>query len=295
MRFGVFVFALAIFLVAAALAVGVGAIVATYGTRRRGPRGRRGTTGPTGAPSVNSQNDIQQQVKSNGYQNFLISNLYSQLAEGTPPPSLPTGRSILFQNQTMSTTLDIYLTQGYPSAIAPTIITGGQAVAPGSSVSWSIPVIQGWNGNFTAFPSGSEWVFGGTIAEFGLNQLWSGFTPPLRDTFDISTVPPGIGTLCNNGPHGFPPNTNNCVYFSQQAGYSTQQSYGYNVGIQIIPPSAGSLPSQNVTCTGTNGLSPDSIGYPNDTAFPKQQTIECLAAPQGNYTVNFLDPVLTLP
>ena len=63
---------------------------------------------------------------------------------------------------------------------------------------------------------------------------------------------------------------------------------GYNIGIQIIPPS-GSLPSQTVICTSVDGDSPNSIGYPNDTAFPKQQTIECT----GNYIVNFLDPVVS--
>jgi hypothetical protein len=283
------------------LAIGgliMGAIALNRGGSR-GLRGRRGQTGATGV--INVLNDglqfdnIQQQVKLNNYQNFLLTNLYTQLALGTPLPSIPTGRSITFQNMTAATTLDIYLTQGYPSAIPATIITGGVAVPPGSSVVWPVPITQGWNGNFTAFPSGTPSVAGATLAEFGLNQLWSGFTPPLRDTFDISTVPPGIGTLCNNGPHGFPPNTNNCVYFSRQSGFSTQQSFGYNVGIQIVPPSTGSLPSQIVTCTGTNGDSPNSIGFPNDTAFPKQQTIECLAAPQGNYTVNFLDPVVAIP
>jgi hypothetical protein len=297
----------ALFLLAITLVAASALIIGVVALNRRGPRGQRGSkglagedgemgaTGSTGSESYSSLNDIQNQVQLNNYQSFLLSNLYNQVAAGTPPPPIPSGRTILFQNQTAATTLDIYLTQGYPTATSPTILPSGAAVAPGSSVTWPIPQVQGWNGNFTAFPSGSPSVAGATIAEFGLNQLWSGATPPLRDTFDISTVPPGIGTLCNNGPHGFPPNTNNCVYFSRQSGFSTQQSYGYNIGIQIIPPSTGSLPSQNVTCTGMNGLSPDSIGYPNDTAFPKQQTIQCLNPPQGNYTVNFLDPVVPIP
>jgi hypothetical protein len=283
--------ALAVAVAVVALAVAGVSYWAAVVRRRRGPRGATGGTGSTGATSASALNAIQIGVKTDAYQNFLVSNLYAQL--GASLPSLPTGRSILFQNQTASTTLDIYLTEGYPNATPATIIAGGSAVAPGSSVTWPIPPVQGWNGNFTAFPSGSAWVYGATLAEFGLNQLWSGFTPPLRDTFDISTVPPGIGTQCNNGPHGFPPNTNNCVYFSEQSGFSTQQSYGYNVGIQIVPPTGGSLPSQVVTCTSSNGLSPDSIGYPNDTAFPKQQTIQCQTG--GNYTVNFLDPVIALP
>jgi len=286
---------LTLLLAAAALTLAVVAWKRSGDRRVRGPRGSRGKTGTTGAGALTLQNDIQTQVKTNNYQNFLLSNIFTQLAAGTPTPALPTGRSILFQNLTASTTLDIYITEGYPMSSPATIITGGAAVAPGGNVIWPIPVIQGWNGNFTAFPSGSLSVPGATIAEFGLNQLWSGFTPPLRDTFDISTVPPGIGTLVNNGPHGFPPNTNNAVYFSRQSGFSNQQSYGYNIGIQIVPPSTGSLPSQIVTCTQTDGLSTGSIGYPNDTAFPKQQTIECLPAPQGNYTVNLLDPVVSIP
>lgn len=294
MFFGVLVI-LTLLLAAAALTMAI----AAWNTANNPVRGRRGVRGGTGATggvnSFTALNDIQEQAKSNNYQNFLVSNLYAQLALGTGPPALPTGRSILFQNHTSSTTLDIYVTEGYPTATPATIITGGAAVAPGGSASWSIPVIQGWNGNFTAFPSGSASVPGATIAEFGLNQLWSGATPPLRDTFDISTVPPGIGNLVNNGPHGFPPQTNNAVYISRQSGFSTQQSYGYNIGIQIVPPSTGSLPSQIVTCTQPDGLSTGSIGYPNDTAFPKQQTIECLPAPAGNYTVNFLDPVVAIP
>jgi hypothetical protein len=61
------------------------------------------------------------------------------------------------------------------------------------------------------------------------------------------------------------------------------------VGIRVTPP-AGSLPSSVVTVTQTDGDSPDSIGYPNDTAYPKQQTIELT----GNYVVDFLDPVVSL-
>lgn len=273
----------------------LGSVAVARGRGRRGPRGVTGFTGADGSSFGSTLNEIQQQTKLNGYQNFLLTNLYTQLNSGDPVPSVPTGRSILFQNLTESTTLDIYLTQGYPTVTVPAIITGGSAVGPGESVTWAVPTIQGWNGNFTAFPSGTPSVVGATIAEFGLNQLWSGYTPPLRDTFDISTVPPGISTLCNNGPHGFPPNTNNCVYFSRQSGFSNQQSFGYNIGVQILPPTGGSLASETVTCTQTNGLSTGSIGYPNDTAFPKQQTVQCLPPPNGNYIVNFLDPVVALP
>lgn len=243
-------------------------------------------------------NNIQNQVKLDAHRNFILSQTVAQLTAGDPLPTFPSGRTITFNNMTSSTTLDIYLTEGYPNESSAAIISGGSAVAPSSSVVWNIPTTSGWSGNFTAFPTGSPSLPGATLAEFGLNQLWSGFVPPLRDTFDISTVPPGIGTLCNNGPHGFPPpfppnppgENPNCVYYSLQSGFSTQQSYGYNIGIQIIPP-AGSLPSSTITCTEQNGDSAESIGFPLDTAYPKQQTIELT----GNYIVNFLDPVVSLP
>ena len=244
--------------------------------------------------------DIQQQVKLNNHRNFMIDNTITQLTAGDPLPTFPAGRTVTFNNMTSATTLDIYVTVGYPNAKGATIISGGSAVPPGGSVTppWPIPTTAGWNGNFTVFPTGNPVTVGASLAEFGFNQLWSGATPPLRDTFDISTVPPGIGTLCSDGPHGFPPpfppdphgSNPNCVYFSLQSKFSTQQSKGYNVGMRIIPP-AGSLNFATVTCTESNGDSPGSVGYPNDTAFPKQQTIELT----GNYTVDLLDPVLTLP
>ncbi len=244
-------------------------------------------------------NTTQEQIKLNDHRNFMISNTIAQLTVPLALPTFPGGRTVTFNNNTSATTLDIYVTEGYPNAAPPTIIPGGTAVAPGApSVVWPIPTTAGWNGNFTAFPTGSSVLSGASLAEFGFNQLQSGAVPPLRDTFDISTVPPGIGTLCSDGPHGFPPpfppdppgSNPNCVYFSLQSGFSTQQSQGYNVGMRIIPP-AGSLPSATVTCIESDGDSPGSIGYPNDTAFPKQQTIELT----GSYTVDFLDPVKVLP
>nr|QBK86122.1 MAG: hypothetical protein LCMAC101_07170 [Marseillevirus LCMAC101] len=245
--------------------------------------------------------DIQQQVKLNNHRNFMIDNTITQLTVPLPLPTFPGGRTVTFNNMTSATTLDIYVTEGYPNAKGATIIPGGSAVAPGApGVVWPIPTTAGWNGNFTMFPTGDPVTVGASLAEFGFNQLWSGAVPPLRDTFDISTVPPGIGTLCSDGPHGFPPpfppkphgSNPNCVYFSLQSKFSTQQSQGYNVGMRIIPP-AGSLMFATVTCTQSNGDSPDSVGYPNDTAFPKQQTIELTMT--GSYTVDLLDPVLALP
>jgi len=246
--------------------------------------------------------DIQRQEKLNNHRNFMINNAVAHLFSGGGAVSFPSTRIVTFNNMTSATTLDIYVTEGYPSASSATLIPGGSAVAPGDpGVVWSIPSTAGWNGNFAAFPAGSSVAVGSTLAEFGFNQLWSGATPPLRDTFDISTVPPGVGTLCNDGPHGFPPpfppnppgSNPNCVYYSLRSGFSSQQSRGYNVGIRITPPplGGGALQRQTVECTQSDGDSPDSVGYPNDTAYPKQQTIDL----GGNYTVDFLDPVVQLP
>jgi len=228
--------------------------------------------------------NIQQQVKQNNHLAFVVNNLYNQVLSGNLFPAFPVGRTITFTNNTSATTLDVYLSVGYPQASGYVIIPGGQALAPTQSVVWNIPTTQNWSGNFLAMPTGTPPPLGGTtLAEFGLNQLWSGFVPSQRDTFDISTVPPGVGTQCNDGPHS------SCVAISAATGrFTAQESKGYNVGIEIIPPS-GSLASQTVTCTSSDGESPNSVGFPNDTAFPKQQTIECT----GNYSVNFMDPVVS--
>ena len=232
--------------------------------------------------------NIQNQVKFDDHRNFILSNTVAQLSASLALPVFPGGRTVTFNNMTTSTTLDLYVTEGYPNATPPTLVT---TLAPaGGTTMWPIPTTAGWNGNFTAYPTGSPVLSGSTLAEFGFNQLWSGSVPPLRETLDVSNVPPGIGTLCNDGPHGFPPDTNNCVFFSRQSGFSTQQSFGYNVGIRIIPP-VGALPSATVTVTQPDGGSSDAISFPNDTSFPRQQTIELT----GSYTVDLLDPVLPLP
>ena len=67
------------------------------------------------------------------------------------------------------------------------------------------------------------------------------------------------------------------------------------MGVQIVPPNmmpVGAmvvLATQTVTCDTITGDSPGSIGFPNDTAFPKQQTGYAL----GNYQISFVEPVAT--
>ncbi len=218
-------------------------------------------------------------------QGNTVDNIYGALAAaGAVPPILP-GRTITFNNATASTNIDLYLTEGgtnpQPLTKIATIAAGGMFVRPISDTQYN------FSGNFTTMPAGvppPQFNAGTTLTEFGLNQVWHGAVPPLRDTFDISTVPPGIDAKVNDGPRSA------AVQLSRASGFSVQQSFNYNIGSQIIPP-AGALATQTVTVTQTNGDSPDSIGFPDDTAFPKQQT----GVAAGNYTVNFMDPVVTVP
>jgi len=214
-----------------------------------------------------------------------IDNIYTALASAGAVGPIAPGRTITFNNNTSSTNIDLYLTVGgtnpQPLTKITTISVGNMFVWPISDTKYN------FSGNFTTMPAGvspPQFNAGPTIAEFNLNQVWSGSVPEIRDTFDISTVPAGIGTKVNNGPRSL------AVQISREAGFSVQQSFNYNVGIQIVPP-VGALPTQTVICNITNGDCPDSIGFPNDTAFPKQQTGGAL----GNYTVNCIDPVVGLP
>ncbi len=152
-----------------------------------------------------------------------------------------------------------------------------------------------WSGNFALLPIGSAATdFNGiSLAEMAFNVPTVIKVPPpthteYRDIFDISNVPPGIGSGCNNGPRSL------CVDLSCKAGYKQQQAFGFNVGVKIVPPSSSILPvSVSVTGVSPNGSSPQTIGYPNDTAYPKQQTI--LNVAPGNYTVNFTGPLPAWP
>jgi hypothetical protein len=228
--------------------------------------------------------DIQSQVKLNAAMANHVSALTNYVASGTPVPTPAPGRTVTFSNLT-SVALDLYVTEGYPTPTPPTLLAT-LAATTGTYV-WNIPEILGWSGNFQVAQSGTQPLPGATLAEFGFNQLWPGLGC-LRDDLDLSTVPPGLGTQLVNGPHSA------CQQLSFSMGYSLQQSRGYNVGMQIVPPTLPpqpctptTLPTQTVTCVSIDGDSPDSIGFPNDTAFPKQQT----GYAQGNYSVNFLNPV----
>lgn len=258
------------------------------------------TAAVTQQPYLSSENFNPTHPDPQGQTNAL-DNIYASLAQintalgllGHPnsgyPPIVP-GRTITFNNMTASQNLDLYLTVGGTNPKPITQLT--TLTAGGAPYVWAISdTLYNFQGNFTTMPAGvapPQYNAGPTLAEFGLNQVWKGATPELRDTFDISTVPPGIGTCCNNGPRSA------AVQASLNAGFTQQQAYNYNVGIQIMPPVGGGIilpQAVNVTCTDTNGDCAQSIGFPNDTANPKQQTRDAL----GNYVVNFLDPVVSLP
>jgi len=227
--------------------------------------------------------------KQNSYQEKSIQDLFA--LSNSPP--LTNNRTITHYNQS-GQTIDLYLTLGGNGLTIKKIAT----ITNGNSYIFQIPNIYNWLGNFNVLPTGDKCPnnnAGPTLAEFGINQIWANFNPPLRDTFDISTVPATIGNLsCTNGQTC----RDKAVEISQATGlYTKQQSYNYNFGCKIVPPSGTQIPSgnlQTVSCTNTLGYPSDAIGYPLDTAVPKQQTGSAMLNIAGNYKVYWTGPVVSL-
>ena len=197
-----------------------------------------------------------------------------------PPP--PPGRTITFQNNTLATPLAVYFTKGAPDPVAPTIIA---TLNPTQQHVWPIPDTWNFSCNFYAWTVGyTGCLNGATLIEPGFNQTWPDPTA-LRDTWDISTVPPGIGSQYPDGPRDA------AVALSFSRGYTVHQSRGYNFGMTITYSGTAIDPMTEpvvpVTANIITGDCPQSIGYPNDTAYPKQQT----AFADGAYIVSFIDPV----
>jgi len=198
----------------------------------------------------------------------LITSLtnYGLLADSEEPP--PEGRTVTFTNSSDDNAITVYITVGAPEASGPTLLT---TLEIGDSFVWDIPATKNYSGNFSFWHTGSGPAAGSSLFEFGFNQKWKDIVI-LRDTFDISNVPPGpLPSYLNNGPRAA------CVTYSNTIlGYSTQQSRGYSVGLQIAttgtqtPPA---LATQTVLSNVATGISTQSVGYPNDTAYPKQQTV----------------------
>jgi len=205
----------------------------------------------------------------------------------------PSGRTITFTNNSTTDGITIYLTVGTPTPVGATLVS---TLDQTDVFVWDIPEVVNWSGNFSFWETGKGPAPGSTLVELGLNQKWKGIED-LRDTFDISTVPPGLGDLFQNGPRA------DAVAYSASQGFTTQQSRGYSVGIELIPPPAPtnppiSLPTYTVyvnTADGNAPLPQNAITYPNDTAndpnnpagIHKQQT----GYAQGNYSINITNVI----
>lgn len=198
------------------------------------------------------------------------------------------GRSITFTNQS-SEVVKLLVTLGAPVPGGPNLLATLTTSGTAATFEWNIPSTQDANYTFNvwAIPPPRQYTpsyNGYTEIEFGVNQTYPD-PENLRDTFNISTVPPGIGSMFNDGPRAAA-----VTYSNTTAGYSLQQSKGYNAGVAIIPPNNPTLPTQSVSCSQLDGDCPEAVTFPNDTASPKQQTGLAI----GSYTVNILDPVVTV-
>jgi hypothetical protein len=225
----------------------------------------------------------------------------------TESPNPPSSRTVTFNNLVSTTAINVYVTVGGTNPSGPTLLTTLPATS-GTHV-WNIPNTLNWSGNFQFWPVTSgpttQPQAGSTLIEMGLNQKWKGLTE-LRDTFDISEVPPGLGSEFANGPR------DGAIAFSAANGFNTQQSQGYSVGLTITPPNSSVSgqpalptfpsstipyntvgPAQNTWATSANYNAIGAITYPNDTlntnptGFPlvtiyKQQTGYAV----GNYVVD---------
>lgn len=225
----------------------------------------------------------------------------------TTVPTPPTSRTVTFNNLVSTTAINVYITTGGTNPSGPTLLTTLDA-STGTYV-WDIPSTLNWSGNFQFWPVTSgpttQPQAGSTLVEMGLNQKWQGLTE-LRDTFDISEVPPGLGGELANGPRDA------VIALSAANGFNTQQSQGYSVGLTITPPNSsvtgqpslptyvsstipyGSVgPAQNTWATSANYNDIGAITFPNDTqnthptghpeiTIYKQQTGYAV----GNYVVD---------
>jgi hypothetical protein len=240
--------------------------------------------------------------KQNETQNAGLQSVLNLVSNKETPPEMKKGRTITHHNLT-DIDLDLYVTVGGYNPEPLTKITtlnknGGIHVF--NILDYIDTKAVGYNAsyNFNVLPKGDKvpkYNAGPTLAEFGTNQIWASSVPDLRDTFDISCVPAGIGNLsCNNGQ----PCRNKAIELSKNAGYTEQQAYNYNVGCQIIPPDGTKIPSGNLETVHINEptapYSSNAIGYPNDTAVPKQQTGSATLESAGNYIVKWTGPIVSL-
>lgn len=236
--------------------------------------------------------------KQNNSQNFALRNILNLIDNGTNLPKMIKGRKITHTNNT-NKNLDLYVTIGgldpQPiKKIATLEKNGGEHVF--DILDYDKDKAIGYNAsyNFNVLIEGSKIPThnaGPTLAEFGTNQIWAKSTPELRDTFDISCVPVGIGNLLCDDKQTC---RNKAINLSKKAGYTQQQAYNYNVGCKITPPKETAIPEGNLkTVSITDSKAPylsQAITYPLDTALPKQQT----GSAKGSYKVSWIEPVVSL-
>jgi hypothetical protein len=240
--------------------------------------------------------------KQNKTQNAGLQNILNLVANKETLPDMKTGRTITHTNKT-NINLDLYVTIGGLNPepltkIATLTKNGGSHVF--NILDYKDKKAIGYNAsyNFNVLPEGDKiptYNAGPTLAEFGTNQIWASSTPNLRDTFDISCVPAGIGNLlCKDGQKC----RDKAVNLSKKSGYTQQQAYNYNVGCEIIPPNGIKIPSGNLETVNVikskAPYSSDAIGFPLDTAVPKQQTGSAIETEAGNYSVIWKGPIVSL-
>ena len=239
----------------------------------------------------------QNETQNNGLQNIL-----NLISSGATLPPMKKGRTITHINKT-NTDLDLYVTIGglnpKPLTKIVTLVhTSGSHVFDILDYSGTKPVGYNASYNFNVLPKGDKIPThnaGPTLAEFGTNQIWASSTPDLRDTFDISCVPAGIGNLlCNDGQKC----RDKAVNLSKKSGYTQQQAYNYNIGCKIVAPTGTQIPSGNLASPSvtdsTAQFTSEAIGFPLDTAIPKQQTGSAIETIAGDYTVEWIDPIVSL-
>lgn len=145
------------------------------------------------------------------------------------------GRTFTFTNLTTdSPLLELFITVGGPGNTLTSLGTFGQM----DSIVYDIPTTIGWTGNFQVWPVGFLPVnqLGATLFEFSANdQVYNalGQKLPLRDNWDISTVPPYLPVpQLDCGPR------NQAVAVSYAP--ITAAGTGYNPGYNLDTSTSGS-------------------------------------------------------
>ena len=155
------------------------------------------------------------------------------------------GRTITFTNNTSDPTLELYVTIGGTGNLL-TKINSFTTTGSASAFVYDIPDSIGWSGNFQAWPTGGLPTnqLGANLFELSANDQTktAGVNNPLRDNWDISTVPPNIpDPQLDCGPR------DQCV----AASYTkiTNTGSGYFPGLELATTNSGSGLLTGITLT----------------------------------------------